>query len=203
MCKSELNDSDIKAICKSRGFPEKEATSRDIFENFFISTIGIKEVLNSLTYEEIVFLHLLNTIKKEVDIEYFERLYGSSRPVSGYDNRTFNQRYQETLKNVKNNLVRKGVLIISEGQARYSSTRMERLRFRFPPEFAEFLPTIVKASKFNKAGDFKKEILRDKLLEIIGGIKNNLRYQTKDLLHSPSKMAICILELKNSKKVTC
>ncbi len=47
MCKSDLNDSDIKAICKSRGFPEKEATSPDIFENFFISTIGIKEALNS------------------------------------------------------------------------------------------------------------------------------------------------------------
>jgi hypothetical protein len=50
MCKNDLNDSDIKAICKSRGFPAKEATSRDIFENFFISTIGIKEALNSETF---------------------------------------------------------------------------------------------------------------------------------------------------------
>lgn len=169
MCKSELNDSDIKAICKSRGFPEKEATSPDIFENFFISTIGIKEALNSLTYEEIVFLHLLNKINKEVDIEYFEKLYGCARPADRYDDRTFNQRYKETLKIVKNNLVRKGVLIILERDISFTSTRMERLRFCFPPEFADFLPPIVRASEFNKAGDFKSEILRNKLLEIIGG----------------------------------
>jgi len=168
MCKSDLSDSDLKAICKSRGFPEKEAASRDVFENFFLSTIGIKEVLNSLTYEEVVFLHLLNKINKEVDIEYFERLYGCARPEGGYDNRTFNQRYQETFKNVKNNLVRKGVLIIVEGQAHYASTKMERWRFRFPAEFADSLPPIVRASKFNEAGNFKSEILRDKLLEIIG-----------------------------------
>ncbi len=169
MCKSELNDSDIKAICKSRGFPDKEATSRDVFENFFISTIGIKEALNSLTYEEVVFLHLLNKINKEVGIEYFERLYGCARPAGGYDYRTFNQRYKETFNKVKNNLVRKGVLIIIHREVYTASTKMERWRFRFPPEFADFLPSVVKASKFNEAGDFKREILCDKLLEIIGG----------------------------------
>ncbi len=169
MCKSELNDSDLKAICKSRGFPAREATSRDIFENFFLSTIGIKEALNSLTYEEVVFLHLLNKINKEVGIEYFERLYGCARPAGGYDYRTFNQRYKETFKNVKNNLVRKGVLIFIEREVYTASTKLERLRFRFPPEFANFLPPIARASKFKEAGDFKREILRDKLLEIIGG----------------------------------
>ncbi len=170
MCKSDINDSDIKAICKNRGFPAKEATSRDIFENFFISTIGIKEALNSLTYEEIVFLHLLNKINKEVDIEYFERLYGSARPAKGYYYGTFSQRYKETFKKVKNNLVQKGLLIIieQEASAYFSSAKMERWRFRFPPEFGEFLPPIVKASKFKEAGDFKKEVLRNKLLEIIG-----------------------------------
>jgi hypothetical protein len=169
MCKNELNDSDIKAICKSRVFPADGATSRDIFENFFISTIGIKEALTSLTYEEIVFLHLLNKINKEVDIEYFDRLYSNARPGGGYDNRTFNQRYKETLKNVMNNLVRKGVLIIIEREVYFTSTKMKRLRFRFPPDFADFLPPIVKSSKFNKAGNFKSEIPRNKMLEFIGG----------------------------------
>jgi len=171
MCKSEINDSDIKAICKSRGFPAKEATSRDVFENFFISTIGIKEVLNSLTYEEVVFLHLLNKINKKVDIEYFERLYGSAKPAKGYYYGTFNQRYKETFKKVKNNLVRNGVLIIIEQEANayFSSTKLERLRFYFPTEFGVFLPPIVKASKFTKTEDFKREVLRNKLLEIIGG----------------------------------
>ena len=169
MCKSDISDSDIKAICKSRGFPANEVTSRDIFENFFISTIGIKEALNSLTYEGVVFLHLLNKMNKEVGIEYFERLYGSAGLTNEYYYGTFTQRYKETLKKVKKNLVRKGVLIIMEQESYVQSTRMERLRFRFPPEFGEFLPPIVKPSTFKEAGDFKREVLRDKLLEIVGG----------------------------------
>ena len=171
MCKSDINDSEIKAICKSRGFPAREATSRDIFENFFISTIGIKEALNSLTYKEVVFLHLLNKMNKEVGIEYFERLYGGAKYTGGYDYRTFTQRYKETFKKVKDNLVRKGVLIIVviEQETYTKSTKMERLRFRFPPGFGDFLPPIVKASTFKEAGDFKREVLRDKLLEIVGG----------------------------------
>jgi len=169
MCKSGINDSDVKAICKSRGFPAKEVTSRAVFENFFISSIGIKEALNSLTYREVVFLHLLNKINKEVGIEYFERLYGSAGLTNKYYYGTFTQRYKETFKKVKNNLVRKGVLIIIEQETYTKSTRMERLQFRFPPEFGEFLPPIVKPSTFKEAGDFKKEVLRGKLLEIIGG----------------------------------
>ncbi len=171
MCKSDISDSDIRAICKSRGFPVREATSRDVFENFFISTIGIWDVLNSLAYREVVFLHLLNKMKKEVGIEYFKRLYGCAKYASGYDYGTFTQRYKETFKKVKNNLVRKGVLIaiVKEQESYAKSTRMERWRFFFPPEFGEFLPPIVKASRFEEAGDFKKEVLRDKLLEIVGG----------------------------------
>jgi len=171
MCESDVNDSDIKAICKSRGFPVKEAASRDVFENFFISTIGIEEALNSLTYEEVVFLHLLNKMDKEVGIEYFERLYGSAESTNGYYYMTVTKRYKETFKKVKNNLLRKGVLIgIVEEQKTYVKySKMERWRFRFPPEFVEFLPPIVKPSEFKEAGDFKREVLRDKLLEVAGG----------------------------------
>jgi len=171
MCESDINDSDIKAICKSRGFPAKEATSRDVFENFFISTIGIKEALDSLTYEEVVFLHLLSKMKKKVGIEYFKRLYGSAEPANGYYYGTFTKQYKETFKKVKDNLVRKGVLIgMVKAQKTYIKyTKMERWRFSFPPEFVEFLPPIARASTFNEAGDFKREVLRDKLLEIARG----------------------------------
>ncbi|PXF60990.1 MAG: hypothetical protein C4B59_06475 [Candidatus Methanogaster sp.] len=169
MCKSDITDSDIKAICKSRGFSAKEATSRDVFENFFISTIGIKEVLDSLTYKEVVFLHLLDKIKEEVGIEYFERLYGCAESTKGYYYMTFTKRYKETFKKVKSNLVRKGVLIAIERETYGKSTKMERLQFYFPPEFGSFLPPLVKASKFKKTGKFKREVLRDKLLELAGG----------------------------------
>ena len=169
MCKSDINDSDIKAICKSRGFSAKEATSRGVFENFFISTIGIKEVLDSLTHKEVVFLHLLSKMNKEVDIEYFERLYGCAESPNGFYCMTITKQYKETFKKVKNNLVRKGVLIAIERETYGKSTKMERLRFYFPPEFGEFLPPLVKASEFKEVGDFKSEVLRDKLLEIAGG----------------------------------
>ncbi len=171
MCESDISDSDIKAICKSRGFPVKEAASRSVFENFFISTIGIGEALNSLSYEEVVFLHLLSKIAKRVGIEYFERLYGSAESENGYYYMTCTKRYKETLKKVKSNLVRKGVLIsiVKEQKTYIKYTKMERLRFCFPPEFGEFLPPIARASTFKEAGDFKREVLRDKLLEIAGG----------------------------------
>nr|QNT35484.1 hypothetical protein ICMCNNFD_00001 [uncultured Methanosarcinales archaeon] len=81
---------------------------------------------------------------------------------------TFTKRYKETFKKAKNNLVRKGVLIAIERETYSKSTKMERLRFSFPPEFGEFLPPLVKASKFKEAGDFKREVLRDKLLELAG-----------------------------------
>nr|QNO47654.1 hypothetical protein MPIGPLOG_00022 [Methanosarcinales archaeon ANME-2c ERB4] len=171
MCESDINDSDIKAICKSRGFPAKEATSRGVFENFFISTIGIKEVLDSLTYEEVVFLHLLSKMNEEVGIAYFKRLYGCAESTNGYYYGTFTKQYQETFKKVKNNLLRKGVLIgmVQEQRTYTKYTKMERWRFSFPPEFREFLPPLARASKFKEAGDFKREVLRDKLLELAGG----------------------------------
>lgn len=171
MCESDINDSDIKAICKSRGFPVKEAASRGVFENFFISTIGIEEALNSLTYEEVVFLHFLSKINKRVGIEYFERLYGSAKSTNGYCYMTATKRYKDTFKKVKNNLVRKGVLIsiVKEQKTYIKYTKMERVRFFFPLEFRSFLPPIASASTFKEAGDFKREVLRDKLLELAGG----------------------------------
>jgi hypothetical protein len=171
MCESDISDSDIKAICKSRGFPVKEAASRSVFENFFISTIGIEEALNSLSYEEVVVLHLLHKMNKEVGIAYFKRLYGSAESTNGYYYGTFTKQYQETFKKVKNNLVQKGVLIsrVMEQRTYAKYTKMERWRFSFPPELAEFLPPLARASTFKEAGNFKRAVLRDKLLEIAGG----------------------------------
>ncbi|MBE0523204.1 MAG: hypothetical protein IBX40_02550 [Methanosarcinales archaeon] len=61
------------------------------------------------------------------------------------------------------------MIIEQEASAYISSTKLERLRFCFPMEFGDFLPPVVKASKFKEAGDLKAGVLRDKLLEIIGG----------------------------------
>ena len=190
MCENDISDADIKAICKSRGFPAKEATSRDVFENFFISTIGMADALNSLTHREVVFLHLLNKIKKKVGVNYFKRLYGCAGSDDKYYYGTFTKQYKETFKEVKNNLVRKGVLIMIDQEMHGTSTKMERLRFSFPQEFGEFLPPLVKPSEFKEAGDFKSAVLRDKLLEIGGG--------REKLSHLPnSEKKSFILEIKD------
>lgn len=79
MCHKVLSVADVKAICKSRGFSGKEAASRAIFENFFLSDIGVEAALGSLAHEEVVFLHLLKRTDKAVDLAFFERLYGSAK----------------------------------------------------------------------------------------------------------------------------
>jgi hypothetical protein len=49
MCQDILTETDIKAICKSRGFSASEAASRTVFENFFLSDIGLETAMASLS----------------------------------------------------------------------------------------------------------------------------------------------------------
>ena len=76
-----LTESDIKAICQSRGFSVKEVSSRPIFENFLLSDIGVADALKKLSKSEIILLHLLNSIDKVVDIAFFQPHY-DPQPVS-------------------------------------------------------------------------------------------------------------------------
>lgn len=179
MCHTVLSVADLKAICKSRGFVGKEAASRAIFENFFLSDIGVEAALGSLTREEIVFLHLLKRTNKAVDLTLFERLYGSAKSGTGYYYGTFSQRYKKTFKRVKESLVRKGVLLIAEALDDWrASTKMEKWRFRFPTEFAEFLPPMIEPATFAARGDRQIKVLRGKLLQIVG--ERQRRSQLRD-----------------------
>jgi hypothetical protein len=167
MC-ADLSDADLNAIRKARGFSTLETASRDSFANFFISSIGVQEVMQLLTIEESITLHLLQQTG-EVSIPFFERLYGSpgkpGQPFYG----TYTQRYKPTFEAVKKNLMRKGLLIVAEVKQRGESVQMERWRFALPPEFVPYLPPILQTKSIDQPGEISDRFIRKKLLQLIGG----------------------------------
>jgi len=166
MCHRVLSNADIKAICKSRGFSVREAASRALFENFYLSDIGVQETLGSLNQEEIALLHKLKFVNEPVAIPFFAVVYGENGR-SFY--RTFTQRYSEVIKQVSRSLVRKGVLLMDEADDAVSQTKMERWRFRLPQQFERFLPPLITATRtFEGEGDFRSDVSRGKLMEIVG-----------------------------------
>ncbi len=169
MCHKALSAADIKAICKNRGFSPQEAASRSLFENFLLSDIGVAEALQKLTQKEICLLYLLKLKRKAVGISFFKPLY-DSQPDRSWRRLTFTQRHQKTFKQVKQALVRRGILLLAEdAKAINANTKMERWRFRFPQEFEQFLPSPFKHTvTFDTPGRFNESLVRDKLLEIVG-----------------------------------
>ncbi len=99
MCSRDLSNADIKTICKYRGFSEKEASSRALFENFFLSDRGVEKAMASLGDAEAQLLHLLKLLGEPVNITFFERIYESAKSTGWY--LTFTQEYQEVFKQVK------------------------------------------------------------------------------------------------------
>jgi hypothetical protein len=166
MCREQLSDADIKAICKSRGFSAREASSRAIFETFFLSDNGVAAALAALTARELAALRLLARVKDEVDVAFFARVYGDSYLSSPYS--TYNQRYSDVLKQVQAGLIRRGLLLYAEAIPENGElTKLQRLRFRFPVEFETFLPPMLAdVCTAPGSGDTRSEVLRQKLLEI-------------------------------------
>ncbi|MHA1490621.1 MAG: hypothetical protein ACTSRI_13315 [Promethearchaeota archaeon] len=169
MCHEVLNATDIKEICKNRGFSIEQVKSREILENIFLSERGVAKALSVLTHKECILMHLLKFIDKVVDITFFKRIYGTKKTNSDFLDMTFAQAYKGVFKEVKQALIRRGILLIVEKEKFYSShSKMEGLGFFFPHEFEKFLPSIFKSTKtFTRVGNFKDTILRDKLSEII------------------------------------
>lgn len=169
MCNVVLCASDIKAICQSRGFSVKDTSSRPILQNFLLSDIGVAEALKKLSDSEIILLHLLNSIDRVVDISFFRPVYD---PLSSnsWNSRTFTQVNQKTMQEVKQLLLRRGVLLMVEELKNISNTsQMERWRFRFPGEFAKHLPSPFKETReFQKPGKLDETMMRNKLLEMVG-----------------------------------
>lgn len=166
---ASLSDADLNAIRKARGFSAKETTSRNSFTSYFATSIGIPEALQSLTAEENVTLRLIAQTG-EVDIPFFERLYGSAaHPDKPYYYGTYTQRYKPTFDAVKRNLVRKGLLVMAETKMRGETVQMERWRFALPLEFAAFLPPLVPTKSSDRPGETSDRTIRKKILQLVGG----------------------------------
>ncbi len=161
MC-AELPDADLNAIRKARGFSAKETASRSSFASFYITSVGLADNMAALSPEEAITLHLLHETG-EVDISFFERLYGA-RNTHG----TYTQRYKTTFDEVKKNLVRRGLVIMAEVKMRADTVQLERWRYAIPPEFIPHLPPLP-AVQNSDPGHKNETTIRRKLLELVGG----------------------------------
>ncbi len=180
MCQQVLSAADIKAICKSRGFSSREASSRTLFESYLLSDIGVETALASLSQEKVILLHLLKLEGQAVDIRFFERL----SPKKDIWHSTFTQRYTQVFKTVQNSLIRKGLLLIAVAPG--SATKMERWRFRFPREFEAFLPPILRSvERYKVAGDIQHAALRQRVVSI-------LENQRKPSVNEPSEYPVTL-----------
>jgi hypothetical protein len=166
MC-ADLPDVDLNAIRKARGFGSGE-TSRTSFASFFVSSIGVAESMQALSAEEVITLRLLDQTG-EVNVAFFERLYGSAAQFGKHYHGTFTQQYKVTFDAVKKNLVRRGLLIMAEVNLRGDTVQLERWRFALPPEFVPYLPSLLPAVTSDEHGETSDTAIRKKLLQLIGG----------------------------------
>ncbi len=166
MCQTELSRADINAICKNRGFSSRIASSSSLLEGSYLSSTGVSQVMEGLSHEEVILLHYLKYQSDPVNISAFGSIYGVEQ--TGFMNRTFNQRYKDVFNNVKQKLIRKGILLYAEDKIIFrGNTKLERTIFVFPKEFHSFLPSIFNTSFFNpvlgenNTSDLKQVLIND------------------------------------------
>jgi hypothetical protein len=166
MCHDALTNADVNAIRRARGFSQEETRTRDLLENFFLSSTGVKDAMESLTYEEIVTLRLLHFQNEEVKIEFFTRLYPDA---VGERYGTYHQKYNGVFKKVRERLIRSGVLIYHEEKGfNDTGSKMERYRFRFPRRFAHYLPLPFKETvRLEQDGRRKPDGFRQNLVDLL------------------------------------
>jgi len=166
MCSSELAQVDLKAIGQSRGFDAATIASRELLQHVFLSEQGVAGALASLTEPEMLCLHLLSCLGEEVDVEFFKRLYPDA--ASSHQYGTYTERNKGLFQQIKTRLVRRGLLLFGTLPDTIRGLPvLERRRFRFP--FASFMPAPFPARQPGPglAGQYHREVLRDKLGEIL------------------------------------
>jgi hypothetical protein len=168
MCHKVLSQADIKAICKARGLPAQAASSPSVLESLFVTDRGLGAVFGLLEPLEIALLHRLRAIDKPVDVTFFARLgkAGGRPPHYG----TFTQRYQEVFKQVKERLIRKGIVLIAESPKYWTNkTQMESWVFSLPTQFQAHLPPLIpSAQHLPGLGQWRHDVPRAKLKTAVG-----------------------------------
>ncbi len=168
MCHKGLSQADVKAICKARGLPAAAASSPSVLESLFVTECGLETVFGSLEPPEIALLHRLKAVDKPVDVSFFSRLLPAGRHLNYYG--TFTQRFQDVFKQVKERLVRQGVLLVAEAPHYGSNkTQMESWVFWLPLQFHAFLPPLIAAAKpLPGPGEWRHDVPRAKLGTAVG-----------------------------------
>lgn len=169
MCLTELGKSDIKAIGKARGFSPEETAPPERLRQALLSSTGVERVLASLTEKERLALHLLSALGSDVDLRFFERIYPSR--TQAY---SFQERFKGVFQQVRSRLVLQGILLCAVPPAGWLSSKatvLERRRFLFPPELADFLPPLVRPVRFEPpiGRASRNDVARRKLAEIVEG----------------------------------
>lgn len=169
MCLTELGKNDIKAIGQARGFSSEETASPERLRQALLSGAGVERVLASLTEKERLLLHLLSALGGEVELTFFERIYPSR-----IEAHSFNERFKGVFQHVRSRLVLQGILLCAvppHGWLDSRATVLERRRFRFPAEFAGFLPPLVQPVRFEPpiGRASRNDIGRRKLAEMVEG----------------------------------
>ena len=161
MCQEILTQADMKAIAVARKFDKESIQSRDKFEKYFNSVVGVQEAIASLTDHEKIFLFYMGTESR--DVEFFSPLYQKEGQKS-YSYGTYTQIYSEVYRLIQNNLIRKGILVVWE--LSYGMSKMERLRFSVPSLFTQYLKGVVlDTSKLEINGTVNDTIIRKKISE--------------------------------------
>ncbi|MEO8498226.1 MAG: hypothetical protein ABI614_24435, partial [Planctomycetota bacterium] len=166
MCHSLLAATDVKELCKARGFAAEAIASPGVLETLFLSPQGVSDVLASLKPDEIATLHLLRHVDGPVDVSFFARVYGKETSQG-----TFSQRFQNVFTQIKQRLIRSGVLLWSEDRQKASKkqSKLELTRLALPVEFYNSLPPLLPlAREFAGDGDWKPNVVPDKLIEDLG-----------------------------------
>ena len=161
MC-ADLPDADLTAIRKARNFSASETASRTAFGAFYTTSIGLADVIQSLSLEEVLTLRLLLEIG-EVDVSFFERVYGSD---NSYYRGTYTQKYKSLFDTVKKKLVRRGLVIMAEVKLQADVVQLQRWRFAIPPEFGPYLPSLPVVQDA-RPGQTNETLSRHKLLEAL------------------------------------
>ena len=160
---------DLESLRKNRGFSLDEISSYEMFETVYLSEKGLASVFNSLSKEEIALLHLLKLKDEDVDISFFKKLYdASAKKENRWSYETYNEKYKNTFKKVRKQLIRKGVLVYYERKNYWGDTvKLERYRFGLPKELGEFIPLPFESMKILKVkGNGSTNPLRSKIKQI-------------------------------------
>jgi hypothetical protein len=164
MCRNELTQTDVKAICKFRQFSSPQSASAEIVETMITSDVGLKSALNSLTREDVLMLHFLLVRNEPVDISAFARISNHE----GYKYGTFTQQYQKVFQDIKQRFIRKGLLAFCEGPAELNKkTKLERICLLVPGEFQAHLPGLFERPI---TSDQKGNVSEDRIRKLLAGI---------------------------------